>query len=162
MVFHTQGVRKSKAAYRWGLLTGALVALALVWLGAFLARRKRESSEPEAQPAPAPDLLSRITTLVEEKQFFRRKDLRIGDIASELGTNSTYIPACLNSQMGVSFPTFIARYRVAYAQNLMRREPEKLLSDIAEEAGFSNEANFFRTFKQITGVTPSEWKEGKI
>lgn len=162
MVFHTQGVRKSNAAYRWGLLTGALVALALVWLGAFLARRKRESSEPEAQPAPAPDLLSRITTLMEEKQFFRRKDLRIGDIASELGTNSTYISACLNSQMGVSFPTFIARYRVAYAQNQMRREPEKLLSDIAEEAGFSNEANFFRTFRQVTGKTPSEWKESKI
>lgn len=70
--------------------------------------------------------------------------------------------SCLNSQMGVSFPTFIARYRVAYAQNLMRREPEKLLSDIAEEAGFSNEANFFRTFKQVTGKTPSEWRESKI
>lgn len=29
-------------------------------------------------------------------------------------------------------------------------------------AGFSNEANFFRTFKQITGKTPSEWRESKI
>ncbi|MBE6222244.1 MAG: AraC family transcriptional regulator [Bacteroidales bacterium] len=29
-------------------------------------------------------------------------------------------------------------------------------------AGFSNEANFFRTFRQVTGKTPSEWKESKI
>ena len=162
MIFHTQGVQKSKAAYRWGLLAGALAALALVWLGAFLARRKRDSSEPEAQPAPAPDLLSRITTLMESKQLFRRKDLRIGDVAAELGTNSTYISACLNSQMGVSFPTFIARYRVAYTQDLMRRKPDKHLADIAEEAGFANEASFFRTFKQITGKTPSEWKEQEL
>jgi YesN/AraC family two-component response regulator len=99
---------------------------------------------------------------MEDRQLFRRSDLRVGDVASELGTNSTYISACLNSQMGVSFPTFVARYRVACAQDLMRREPDKHLSDVAEEAGFANEASFFRTFKQITGVTPSEWKESKI
>ena len=29
-------------------------------------------------------------------------------------------------------------------------------------AGFSNEANFFRTLRQVTGKTPSEWKESKI
>ena len=28
--------------------------------------------------------------------------------------------------------------------------------------GFSNEANFFRTFRQVTGKPPSEWKESKI
>lgn len=162
MIFHTQGVRKSRAAYRWGLLTGALFALILVWLGAFLARRKRETQAPEVQPAPAPDLLSRITALMESQQLFRRKDLRIGDVATELGTNSTYISACLNGQMGVSFPTFVARYRVAYAQELMRREPNKHLSDIAEESGFANEATFFRTFKQLTGMTPSEWKDATV
>lgn len=162
MVFHTQVMRKSMAAYRWGFLAGALAALILVWLGAFLARRKRETPASEVQPAPAPDLLSRITALMESRQLFRRKDLRIGDIAAELGTNSTYISACLNSQMGVSFPTFIARYRVAYAQDLMRRKPDKHLADIAEEAGFANEASFFRTFKQITGKTPSEWKEQEL
>lgn len=161
MVLHTQRMPKTLSSLWLGRILGALAAIALVLVGWGLARRRRrqEAPQPEAQPVPSPDLLSRITTLMEEKQFFRRKDLRIGDIASELGTNSTYISACLNSQMGVSFPTFIARYRVVYAQNLMRREPEKFLSDIAEEAGFSNEANFFRTFRQVTGKTPSEWKE---
>ena len=44
----------------------------------------------------------------------------------------------------------------------MRREPNKHLSDIAEESGFANEATFFRTFKQLTGMTPSEWKDATV
>ena len=99
---------------------------------------------------------------MEDRQLFRRSDLRVGDVASELGTNTTYISACLNGQLGVSFPVFVARYRVEYAQSLMLREPGKRLSKVAEESGFADDASFFRTFKQITGVTPSEWKEGKI
>ena len=83
-------------------------------------------------------------------------------MASALGTNSTYISACLNGQLGLSFPVFVARYRVEYAQSLMLREPEKHLSEVAEESGFTNETNFYRTFKQITGVTPSEWKETRF
>ena len=163
LLFHTQGAPHASAAYRWGLLAGVLTALALVYLGALLARKSRKKSpEPEEQPAPAPDLLSRITALMEDRQFFRRKDLRIGDVAAELGTNSTYISACLNSQLGVSFPTLVARYRVAYAQELMRREPDKRLLDIAEDAGFANEATFFRAFKQITGMTPADWRQRNI
>ena len=98
---------------------------------------------------------------MEEEQLFRQKDFRIGDLASRLGTNSTYISACLNSQLGVSFPSFVAKYRVELAQKLMREAPEKALSIIAEESGFATEASFFRTFKQFTGETPTEWK-GKV
>ena len=163
MVLHTQGRPKAVSSYLLGLIAGALVAIALVLVGWTFARRRRHATpEPEPQPASAPDLLSRITALMEDRQFFRRKDLRIGDVASELGTNSTYISACLNGQQGVSFPVFVARYRVEYAQSLMLREPGKRLSEVAEESGFADDASFFRTFKQITGVTPSEWKEGKI
>lgn len=164
MVLHTQRMPKTLSSLWLGRILGALAAIALVLVGWGLARRRRrqEAPQPEPQPAPAADLLSRITALMEDRQLFRRSDLRVSDVASELGTNTTYISACLNSQMGVSFPTFIARYRVAYAQSLMLREPGKRLSKVAEESGFADDASFFRTFKQITGVTPSEWKEGKI
>ena len=134
----------------------------LLCFGFFRRNRKTEEEEcPRPAPQPASDLLSRITTLMEEEQLFRQKDFRIGDLASRLGTNSTYISACLNSQLGVSFPSFVAKYRVELAQKLMREAPEKALSIIAEESGFATEASFFRTFKQFTGETPTEWK-GKV
>ena len=124
---------------------------------AIIRDQEKKSSQPASQIAP--DLLTRITSLMEEEQLFRQKDLRMGDLASRLGTNSTYVSACLNNQLGVSFPSFVAKYRVEYAQRLMRDNPEKTLSLIAEESGFATEANFFRTFKQLTGVTPKEWRD---
>jgi len=49
-------------------------------------------------------------------------------------------------------------YRIRYAQERMLQEPSKPLSEIYEEAGFSNENSFFRAFKAETGQTPTEWR----
>lgn len=158
-LLHTQPGKRSSDGWIW--ILSALLAL-LLCLGLFRPGRKcreKKASQPASQIAP--DLLTRITSLMEEEQLFRQKDLRMGDLASRLGTNSTYVSACLNNQLGVSFPSFVAKYRVEYAQRLMRDNPEKTLSLIAEESGFATEANFFRTFKQLTGVTPKEWR-GKL
>lgn len=156
LIFHTQPYRSGHSPWAWVVLTLALVAMGAV----FVFRRKPccRTSAPVPAP-PAPDLLSRINALMEKEQLFRRKDLRIGDVATGLGTNSTYISASLNSQLGVSFPNYLARYRVDYARDLMRRNPDMRLSDVAEESGFANESSFFRSFKRLTGLTPSEWKE---
>lgn len=61
--------------------------------------------------------------------------------------------------MGVSFPEFIARYRVEYAQKLMREHPEMSSVEVWEASGFNNEKTFFRRFRSLTGMTPAEWKK---
>lgn len=157
-LFHTKPDALPSNRWIWILAVLLLILLCLVL---FRRNRKTEEESPQPAPQPASDLLSRITSLMEEEQLFRQKDFRIGDLASRLGTNSTYISACLNSQQGISFPSFVAKYRVELAQKLMRETPEKPLSIIAEESGFASEASFFRTFKQFTGETPTEWK-GKV
>ncbi len=96
---------------------------------------------------------------MEKKELFRKKDLRIADIATLLYINTTYISATLNSGLGMSFPRFVTSYRVRYAQEQMLRFPEINLSGIAEEAGFANVNSFFRAFKTETGLTPTEWRE---
>lgn len=103
--------------------------------------------------------MSKITALMEEKELFRRSDLKLADLALELGTNVTYISACINGQAGGSFNDFVTGYRVRYAQELMKMHPDKKVSQIAEEAGFSGERSFFRNFKKVTGVTPRQWVE---
>ena len=104
------------------------------------------------------DLLSRLTDLMEKQQFFRRKDAKLSLIATELGTNVTYISAVVNGTTGMSFPTFLNGYRIRYAQQLMQEHPEMPLHMVADESGFPNETTFLRNFKAQTGLTPSEWK----
>ena len=159
-LFHTTA--PAKASSPWWILVAALLAAAVAGGWAAIRSRKRQAQ----QQAPAPedtmqernDLQTRITGLVEEKQLFLVKDLKISDIARELGTNSTYISACINGQMGISFPEFIARYRIAYAQKLMREHPAMPSVEVWEASGFNNEKTFFRSFRAQTGMTPAEWK----
>ena len=123
----------------------------------YLRRKKTPAqTKPEKE---IPDLQERIVDLMEKEELFRKKDLRIADIATLLHTNTTYISATLNSGLGMSFPRFVTSYRVRYAQEQMLRFPEINLSGIAEEAGFANVNSFFRAFKTETGLTPTEWRE---
>jgi AraC-like DNA-binding protein len=123
----------------------------------YLRRKKTPAqTKPEKE---IPDLQERIVSLMEKEELFRKKDLRIADIATLLLTNTSYISATLNSGLGMSFPRFVTSYRVRYAQEQMRQHPEKKLSVISEEAGFASENSFFRAFKTETGLTPTEWRE---
>jgi len=155
-IFSPNPLPQRVGAWWWILLAAVLLAgIAALWL----YRRRKASREAEPEPAAPPSMADRIESLMRDRQFFRRPDLRVADVARELGTNSTYISACLNGETGLSFPDYVAGFRVRYAQELLRNYPDKLLSEVAAESGFASEKSFFRTFKAVTGVTPGEWKE---
>ena len=105
------------------------------------------------------DLMEQMSSLIEDQQLFRRKNLRITDVADELATNKTYVSALLNNLSGEKCTSMITRLRVEYAQKLMREHPNMLLDDVADEAGFSSRTTFFRSFKTLTGMTPQEWRK---
>lgn len=136
---------------------------------AFVIRKKREkkpgkedmvSTLVETVPSnEKSELADKLKAIMEEKQLFRNKDLRIADVAAELCTNTTYLSACLNGELNTSFPAFVTGYRIRYAQELMRKDPTMFLSKVAEVSGFTNERTFLRAFKAVCGVTPSEWKQ---
>jgi AraC-like DNA-binding protein len=151
--------RKAVAGWNWRVMLAILAALLLLLPLWFFGRTKRSGVAPKPARTVAPDLQTRIVELMEKECLYRKKDLHISDLATRLNTNSTYISACLNGQIKMSFPHFVNGYRIRYAQELMRKDPSKPLSEISEEAGFSNESSFFRAFKAETGQTPTEWKQ---
>jgi len=119
----------------------------------------RSDEELNMDEKSKPILKDKLKVLMEEKQRFRDKKLRLADVAAELGTNTTYLSSTFSTEMHTTYPAFVTSYRISYAQDLMLNNPSMNLSRVAEESGFSNERNFLRTFKATCGVTPSEWKQ---
>jgi len=135
----------------------ALILLVLACGGALLYYRRKKSPALPGEKAPA-GMMERIDALMQEKELYRKGDLHLADLAHELGTNSTYVSVCINSQTGTGFPEYLSGWRIRYAQEQMRAHPERSLSEIAAEAGFANEKSFFRSFKKYVGMTPGEWR----
>ena len=158
----------SPAPQKPSALLIVFIGLALmIGLGMILVIRKKRHCNNDAPVTPEEnnvtveksDLADKLKAVMEEKQLFRNKDLRIADVAAELCTNTTYLSTCLNGELNTTFPAFVTGYRIRYAQELMREDPTMRMSQIADASGFTNEKTFLRSFKATCGVTPSEWKQ---
>lgn len=157
-LFHTEEPERAAGVPVWPFVAGGLLVCAVIVLMA--GRRKQPAREPAVEKAQKlnADLLEEMQQLIEEKNLYLRKDLRVADIASELATNQTYVSVLVNNLTGDNFATMIGGYRIRHAQRLMREHPEMVHADVAEASGFASRAAFLRTFKAQTGLTPTEWK----
>ena len=102
--------------------------------------------------------MQRIHHLVVEEKQFLNSDLTVSDIAKQLDTHRNNISSCVNLIKDCNFTQYVNGYRIEYAKQLMRQHPDMKLNTVGLESGFANETSFYRTFKMITGKTPSEWK----
>ena len=153
-IFHTEVSQKGGLPW-WAWAAGAFLALCAV-VFAFV-RRKIRCRKPDAGNTSFTDMMTRIRYLMEEKQFFRKPDLKVEDIASELGTNVAYVRGCIVGMQGGSFKDFVNGYRVRHVQRLLLEHPDAKINLLAEEAGFSSTATFYRCFSAICGCSPTEW-----
>lgn len=99
---------------------------------------------------------------IQEKGYIER-NITIITLAKQLGTNRTYLSNYINEHYEENFNTWINQLRIKEAQILLE-ENNTPLHAIAEQVGFSDLPHFSRTFKFITGQSPSNWKKqaGKI
>ncbi|MBQ8968602.1 MAG: helix-turn-helix domain-containing protein [Bacteroidaceae bacterium] len=158
----------------WHWLVGGIWGLLMLAVGAMWLYRHRRMASPTQLPdeaenaksadsidiyAPTQTLIQRIRGVVETERLFLNAELKVSDVAARLGTNTRYVADCLKSEGEGSFPQYISRLRVEYAQQLIRRNPDKKMATVCIESGFVNEVSFFRTFKAFTGMTPKEWAQ---
>ena len=108
------------------------------------------------------ELYDEIERYFEEKQPYQNPDFNIQQLAADLNSNVTYISKALNQKNGSNFKTFLNNYRInEVKRNLNNKEHEKFtLKHIYNKAGFIHQSTFNRVFREVEGVTPSEYIEG--
>ena len=124
------------------------------------ANETDETTDLEAPMTDVADeeLLQRVCQLMEEQHLYLNSGLKLSDVATATGCNRNVLSACINNLRNCSFSQFVNTYRVEHAKQLLLSNPNIRASEVWMESGFGNETSFFRTFKAIVGMTPSEWK----
>ena len=86
------------------------------------------------------------------------KKIKLSDLAKLFGYNEKYVSHTLHALTGTHFSRLLAFYRVEHAKKLLRRNPQKSVTTVALESGFSAINTFHRVFLRHTGMTPLQYK----
>lgn len=86
------------------------------------------------------------------------KPLTLGEVADAVGYSHAYFSNFFKEEMHCSFRTYLNRLRIEESQRLLL-SGEYSIAQICEIVGFSDQSAFGKTFKQITGVTPGQYRK---
>ncbi|MBR2311514.1 MAG: AraC family transcriptional regulator [Oscillospiraceae bacterium] len=87
------------------------------------------------------------------------EDISLKQIAKLFGYNEKYLSHTLHELTGIQFRQLIAFYRIRHAKRLLTNGTNQDVTAIAMDSGFSAINSFHRTFKEMTGTTPSLYRK---
>ena len=120
-----------------------------------------EAPEEEA-PAPveeeAPSVISQVAAYIRD--HFRDPELSISAIAEAFDMPTARLSLAFKDAMRMSPLEYLTLLRVEHSKELLRGT-EKSIKDIAAEVGYYDASSFIRRFKQMTGVTPLQYRRSK-
>ncbi len=109
-----------------------------------------------------PKLIEKIQSTIFDQQLYKKERLTIGQLAEEIGEQEYKVRRTINQELGYrNFLDFINSFRIKEATRILKdsNQSEKTILEIAYECGFNSIGPFNRTFKAITGQTPTEYRK---
>lgn len=128
----------------------------IFFFGNFALSPKPENLKPEDRAANP--IEQQLQHLFEQERIYRRFDLRIEEVARQIGSNRTYVSAVINQRFGMNFLHYVNSFRIREAQKLMITT-ERPVKEIAELVGFNSLSVFNRFFKEHCGCSPTKWRK---
>lgn len=97
-------------------------------------------------------LFNRMKACMADTGWYRRDGFRREDLAREVCTNRTYLSEALRLKC-LSFNQFVNSYRTQYAIELLVREAEISVEDVAFRSGFKSARMMNRYIKKSAGLS---------
>ncbi len=109
------------------------------------------------------DHVERINQLMAVDKIYLDENLGLKEFALHLKADPNLISFILNSHLHNNFYDFVNHYRIEEVKNKLNDPAHEHLTllGIALESGFNSKTTFNRVFKQVTGITPTEFQKRK-
>ena len=127
---------------------------------------KTENISKQTTQADTPDetdwlIMNNILQLMTEEKLYTNVDLTIDLLAKKVGTKRHYVSAVINLCTQKNFNIFVNEYRIKEAIHLLSGNDVNIFSvdKIAYDSGFNDRKSFYRVFKKMTGLSPTEFRK---
>ena len=102
-------------------------------------------------------IYDKVLAFFSKGEPFLNSYMSIVDVAQMVGANKVYVARAVKVYSGKNFCQFVNAYRIDYAIELNKREPDLKVCDLAYRSGFNSPTAFSIAFKIAKGVPPGEW-----
>ena len=127
-------------------------------------KHKEEEPEPEkpvlsGKLSPEFGLWNRIQYYMDKEEVWRDPDLSLVSMSRLCGTNVTYLNRIIRQETDGGFKEMVISKRIASVTQQLRSNPECDIQEAFFNAGFRSRTTAWRNFKDVMGVTPSEFRQ---
>ena len=91
-------------------------------------------------------------------QLSRNRSVDVAMLASNLCMSSRQLHRKMVTLTGLTPIAYIQRIKIKKAKTLLDTNPQMNFNEIADLSGFGDYSNFVRAFKNVCGVTPTEYR----
>jgi AraC-like DNA-binding protein len=96
-----------------------------------------------------------VVRLISEN--YSNPDLDLTVVARELPISASHLSRILNQQVGISFRQLLRQTRIEEAKRMLASQ-EFSVKEVAARVGFTDSHYFSRSFKELTGISASEYR----
>jgi len=105
-----------------------------------------------------------IDVIYKSIEYIRRnymKKISLDEVAENVSLSPSYFSRIFKKETKTSFNSYLNNVRIEMSKKLLSDE-DIALSDIALLVGFENQSYYSRVFKQITGMSPRQFREKRL
>ena len=103
-------------------------------------------------------IYTQIEEYFDQQQPYLDANFSMSKIAHDLNINQVYLSKAISYKKNMNFNNFVNTYRIAKAKELIQNNPHQYtLQYIFQTSGFKSQPTFNRAFKDVEGITPSEY-----
>ncbi|MDD4033491.1 MAG: helix-turn-helix domain-containing protein, partial [Bacteroidales bacterium] len=106
------------------------------------------------------DILRKLEDFVRNEKYYADNMASLPDLSGKIGETSHKVSQVINEKCGMNFYTWLAKYRIDEAKKILSG-PERMkykIEEVGEMVGYNSKASFNKAFKNLTGKTPSEYR----
>jgi AraC-like DNA-binding protein len=157
---------------RNGLISVPIVLLLLLWLARLQSERlafvltEAPAVAASAQVDPRDQIVvEQLNAMMHDEKAFLDEDLSIDRLANSLSVPVHRLRAIINTALGHrNFAAFVNGYRIEAAKAALadRARGRETVLAIAYESGFASLQSFNRVFRDMVGMTPTDYRREQL
>lgn len=123
--------------------------------------KKHLDQEKKAELADSPHYSDVVQVMQKLAKEHFSQNFSLENAAEALSMNPAYLSRLFKQQCSQTYSDYLVSLRVERAKELLA-DPRVKVYEIGYEIGYKNTQHFYKVFKQLTGMTPSEYRSAQI